>query len=114
MGMESMSRSNAREEGEREPMTRDAMMTVLETAKKRGGLMPNAEAAALIGAQNPTAQKELAQDFFKSAIMDNFSAESVNSAYQVYAQLKGTEFSNTFRELESARLVAAGYSPLTL
>ena len=76
--------------------------------------MPNAEAAKVIGSQDIETQKALAKEFFESTILKNFSSETVRSAYEVYAQLKGTEFSNTFRELESNRLVEAGYSPLTL
>lgn len=88
------------------------MLAVLEGLRTRGGLMPDREAAERIGSQEPQVQKELAREFFESTIGKDLG--QVRSAYEVYMALKGTEFSKTFRELESERLVAAGYSPLTL
>lgn len=51
-------------------------------------------------------QKKLAESFFGKTIGEDFNT---HDAYQVYLALKGTEFSNTFKELESARLKEGGY-----
>jgi hypothetical protein len=117
MGLESLPHSNASPHKHGEvpaDMNHEQLLALLDEAQKRGGLMPNAGLTKQMAAQNPQVQKDLAKEFFESTIGSHLSTQTVTSAYEVYAQLKGTEFSNTFRELESERLMAAGYSPLTL
>lgn len=57
-------------------------------------------------------QRALAESFFNDTIGQ--SLDNVKSAYMVYKLLKGTEFANKFKELESARLRKAGYSELNI
>jgi hypothetical protein len=56
-------------------------------------------------------QKELATYFFDHAIMKEYNTKN---AYQIYSILKGTTFSDYFRQLEDLRLRGYGYGGFTL
>lgn len=57
-------------------------------------------------------QKELAAEFFNNTIGRDI--RNNGGAYKVYGLLKGTEFADTFRELESQRLKEAGFGEFKL
>jgi hypothetical protein len=57
-------------------------------------------------------QSSLAQEFFNETIGKSISNNK--GAYMVYGLLKGTEFANKFKELESARLEKEGYGKFDL
>ena len=54
-------------------------------------------------------QRKLAEDFFDMPL-----SQRGQGFLQVYLALKGTEFSNRFKELESARLKEGGYGEFTI
>ena len=56
-------------------------------------------------------QKELATYFFDHAIMKEYNTKN---AYQIYSILKGTTFSDYFRQLEDLRLRGYGYGGFTI
>src|SRR3989344_1323197 len=57
-------------------------------------------------------QKALADDFFENTIVKDFTSNK--QAYKVYRELKGTEFAQRFKELESERLKKAGFGEFRL
>jgi len=56
-------------------------------------------------------QSAVAEKFFNNTIIER---ADTRGAYKVYGMLKGTDFAARFKELESERLVSAGYAPLAL
>ena len=56
-------------------------------------------------------QKELATYFFDHSVMKEFNTKD---AYKVYALLKGTAFSDYFKQLEDLRLRGYGYGGFAL
>lgn len=69
------------------------------------------DALAAVGKLNDAQQEKLAERFFAQAIIKQFDTKG---AYRPYGCLKGTAFSNKFRELEDARLKKAGYGGFIL
>jgi hypothetical protein len=57
-------------------------------------------------------QGALADDFFENTIGKDFMNN--RQAYKVYTELKGTEFAQRFKELESERLKKAGFGEFNL
>lgn len=56
-------------------------------------------------------QGKLAEDFFSSTTAQ---LNGIHEAYQVYLALKGTAFSQRFKELENVRLKESGQGEFTL
>src|SRR3989344_2816941 len=62
--------------------------------------------------QSRETEATLADDFFENTIVKDFTSNK--QAYKVYRELKGTEFAQRFKELESERLKKAGFGEFRL
>ena len=90
----------------------NSLMDLFQNAWKRGfDERPELESTkATLEKLDAETQEKIAQDFFDRTSGQNILY--IRDAYTVYNKFTGTAFGDKFKELESARLVAAGFTPL--